>query len=159
MIVIVIVKAEKLMSWLDKHSNLTWEEDGTVKVYGKPLPGSNIIDLVNEAVRQRKHSEPEGWRTFAQTLKESNVPRDYVGNKKRREWMHERDEEEVFGTSRMNIASRIKESAKRKQQPWLSYEEQLKTCFTILRVVRDMREFRLCIERLKRDINASNSMT
>ena len=75
-------------------------------------------DLVKYAVRQRKHLEP------AQTLKESNVPRDYVGNEKRWEWMHERDEEEVFGTPRMNIASRIKESAKRKQQRSLSYEEQ-----------------------------------
>ena len=59
----------------------------------------------------------------------SNVPRDYVGNKKRWDYMHEEaDEEEegeLFGTPRQNIAMGIKESVKKKkQQPWVSFDEQ-----------------------------------
>ena len=27
---------------------MSWDEDGTVKLYGKPIQGSNIIDLVND---------------------------------------------------------------------------------------------------------------
>lgn len=121
-------KAEQILSWLGKNSKLTWEEDGTVKLYGKPIAGSNIVDLINDALRERKKSEPAGWQTFAQTLKESNVPRDYVGNKKRWEYMQgqeEDEDEELFGTPRQNIAMRIKESVKKKkQQPWLSFDEQ-----------------------------------
>ena len=79
-------------------------------------------------MRGRKKSESSGWQTFAQNLKESNVPRDYVGNKKRWDYMHEEDEEEegeLFGTPRQNIAMRIKESVKKKkQQPWVSFDEQ-----------------------------------
>ena len=50
------------------------------------------------------------------------MPRDYVGNKKRWDYMHveEEDEEEgegeLFGTPRQNIAMRIKESVKKKKQ-------------------------------------------
>ena len=51
------------------------------KVYGKPIANSNIVDLINDTVRGRKKSEPSGWQTFAQNLKESNVPRDYVGKR------------------------------------------------------------------------------
>ena len=124
-------KAEQLLSWLEKNSKITWDEEGRVKVYGKPIANSNIVDLINNTVRGRKKSEPSGWQTFAQNLKESNVPRDYVGNKKRWDYMHEEDEEEeeeegeLFGTPRQNIAMRIKESVKKKkQQPWVSFDEQ-----------------------------------
>ena len=81
-------------------------------------------------MRGRKKSEPSGLQTFAQNLKESNVPRDYVGNKKRWDYMHEEEEEEgeegeLFGTPQQNIAMRIKESVKKKkQQPWVSFDEQ-----------------------------------
>ena len=57
------------------------------------------------------------------------MPRDYVGNKKRWDYMHEEDDDEeegeLFGTPRQNIAMRIKESVKKKkQQPWVSFDEQ-----------------------------------
>ena len=29
---------------------MSWEDDGTVKLYGKSIPGSNIIDLVNDVI-------------------------------------------------------------------------------------------------------------
>ena len=124
-------KAEQLLSWLENNSKITWDEEGRVKVYGKPIANSNIVDLINDTLRGRKKSEPSGWQTFAQNLKESNVPRDYVGNKKRWEYMHEEEDEEeeeegeLFETPRQNIAMRIKESVKKKkQQPWVSFDEQ-----------------------------------
>ena len=73
---------------LQDHSNLSWDEDGTVKLYGKPIPGSNIIDLVNAVLRQRNGIDPTGWQPFAEGLRAMNVPQDFVGNKKRWEWMH-----------------------------------------------------------------------
>lgn len=96
-------KAKLLISWLQDHPNLSWDEDGSVKMYGKPIPGSNIVDLVNDVLRQRKGIEPTGWQPFAETLREMNVPQDFVGNKKRWEWMHKRtssphEEDEEFIT-------------------------------------------------------------
>ena len=32
-------KARLLMSILQDHPNLSWDEDGTVKLYGQPIPG------------------------------------------------------------------------------------------------------------------------
>ena len=66
-------KAEQLLSWLEKNSKITWDEEGRVKVYGKIIAISNIVDLINDTVRGRKKSEPSGWQTFAQNLKESNT--------------------------------------------------------------------------------------
>ena len=45
-------KAQLLLSILQDNPNMSWDEDGTVKLYGKPIQGSNIIDLVNDVVRQ-----------------------------------------------------------------------------------------------------------
>ena len=103
-------KTRLLMSMLQDHPNLSWDEDGTVKMYGQPIPGSNIIDLVNDVLRQRKGIEPTGWQPFAEGLKAMNVPQDFVGNTKRWEWMHrskeldlpssspQEEEEDVFKT-------------------------------------------------------------
>ena len=74
-------KARLLMSMLQDHPNLSWDEDGKVKMYGQPIPGSNIIDLVNDVLRQRKGIEPTGWQPFAKRLKAMNVPQDFVGKK------------------------------------------------------------------------------
>ena len=38
-------KAQLLVSLLKNNPNVSWEDDGTVKLYGKSIPGSNIIDL------------------------------------------------------------------------------------------------------------------
>ena len=104
-------KARLLMSMLQDHPNLSWDENSTVKMYGQPIPGSNIIDLVKDALRQRKGIEPTGWQPFAEGLKAMNVPQYFKGNIKRWEWMHrsnelgrpssspqEEEEEDVFKT-------------------------------------------------------------
>ena len=62
-------KAQLLLSILQDNPNMPWDEDGTVKLYGKPIHGCIIIDLVNDVVRQRKGSEPAGWQPFAEGLR------------------------------------------------------------------------------------------
>ena len=44
-------KAEQLLSWLENNSKITWDEEGRVKVYGKPIANSNIVDLINDTLR------------------------------------------------------------------------------------------------------------
>ncbi len=81
-------KAELLLSMLKDHPTMSWDEQGTVKLYGQPIPGSNIIDLVNDVLRNRKGIEPTGWQSFAEGLRELNIPQDVVGNRDRWDWIH-----------------------------------------------------------------------
>ena len=81
-------RAQLLLSILQDNPNMSWDEDGTVKLYGKHIQGSNIIDLVTDVVRQRKGREPTGWQPFADGLREFNIPQDVIGNRERWDWMH-----------------------------------------------------------------------
>ena len=74
-------KAQLLVSLLKNNLNVSWEDDGTVKLYGKSIPGSNIIDSVNDVIRHRKGSEPTGWQAFAKGLRDMNIPQDVIGNR------------------------------------------------------------------------------
>ena len=66
-------KAQLLVSLLKTNPNVSWEDDGTVKLYGKSIPGSNIIYLVNDVIRHRKGSEPTGWQAFAEGLRDMSL--------------------------------------------------------------------------------------
>ena len=58
---------------------MSWDEQATVKLYGQPVPGSDMIDLVNDVLRHRKGIEPTGWQSFAEGLRRFNIPLDIVG--------------------------------------------------------------------------------
>ena len=100
-------KAKLLLQMLEDHPSMSWNEQGNLEVNGKPISGSNIIDLVNDVLRQRKSSPPKGWEHFSRGLKDINVPQEYVGNKQRWSWMQrhtsddsaEEDGDEYFETS------------------------------------------------------------
>ena len=80
-------KAELLLGMIKNDNNLTWDEQGVVSYKGKRIHGSNIIDLINDAVRQRKGVEPRGWKTFSKALHESNIPQEVIGNSSSWKWM------------------------------------------------------------------------
>ena len=67
---------------------MSWEDDCTVKLYGKSIPGSNIMDLVNDVIKHRKGSEPASWQAFAEGLRDMNIPQDVIGNRERWDWIH-----------------------------------------------------------------------
>ena len=76
-------KAELLLGMIKNNNNLTWDEQGVVSYKGKRIHGSNIIDLINDTIRQRKGVEPRGWKTFSKALHESNIPQEVIGNPSR----------------------------------------------------------------------------
>ena len=80
-------KAELLLGMIKNNNNLTWDEQGVVSYKGKRINGSNIIDLINDTIRQRKGVEPRGWETFSKALHESNIPQEVIGNPSRWKWM------------------------------------------------------------------------
>ena len=57
-------KAELLLGMIKNNNNLTWGEQGVVSYKGKRIHGSNIIDLINDAIRQRKVLKPEVGKRF-----------------------------------------------------------------------------------------------
>ena len=73
-------KAELLLGMINDNNNLTWDKQGVVSYKGKRIHGSNIIDLINDAIRQRKGVEPRGWKTFSKALHESNIPQEVIGD-------------------------------------------------------------------------------
>lgn len=76
-------KAGLLLDRLKKTKVLKWNDDGEISYRGKMIPDSNIVDLVTNTMKTRPPKRlgfPIGNDEFAQALKETNIPRDYVQN-------------------------------------------------------------------------------
>lgn len=83
-----IKKGERLLYLLStNHHKIRWDNDGTITVDNKEIPGSNIVDLVNDCLRPLKRSDPIGWEKFAKALKDIKIPQIYIGNKKRLDYI------------------------------------------------------------------------
>lgn len=59
---------------------ITWDREGHVTVDGMLIPNSNIVDLVNDAVRARKNFKASGRAQFIKGLRAVSVPRTFIGN-------------------------------------------------------------------------------
>ena len=84
-------KAHRLLNRLRSTSGVKWNDRGELEFQGRVVPRSNLTDLVNDVLRQRKHAgEPTGWEVFADVLSASNIPQDLVGNPDRWRYMREK---------------------------------------------------------------------
>ena len=58
-------RATALISRLKaKPDMITWDKTGQLKIEGETIPGSNISDLVSDAMRFRKDFNPTGAKEF-----------------------------------------------------------------------------------------------
>ena len=74
-------RAKLLIKKLKDHSDvISWNDNGQLVLEGSIVPNSNIVDLVNDAMRKRKGFNPEHSNTFAKALAKINVPEDYLRN-------------------------------------------------------------------------------
>ena len=75
-------KAKLLLNHI--HSNasdrLSWDKYGVVTINGLKIDESNIIDLINDAMRSRKMERPVGRHHFASLLRSVKIPREFIGN-------------------------------------------------------------------------------
>jgi hypothetical protein len=76
-------QAVKIYDYL-ANSPLTWDTTGAVSVDGTLIPQSNIIDLISDLTRSRKHFIPHGSTQFIQALGRINIPLDLIGNEHHR---------------------------------------------------------------------------
>lgn len=80
---------ELLYDSLNSADIINWDKFGSVSVRGTKIPGSSIIDLISDVVRNRRDSSPEGWEIFAHVLAELNIPQEYILNAKRKQFIHQ----------------------------------------------------------------------
>ena len=74
-------RARQLGKKLKENKDLiTWDDKSQLVYEGKPIPGSNVVDLVNDALRHSKNFNPHGWRLFAKALSDGNIPEGIVRN-------------------------------------------------------------------------------
>ena len=76
-------KAQRLVEKLKADSAVDWNDRGEFVHNGEVVTGSNMVDLVNNVLRKRKHIAPVGWKRFANQLKRLNVSMDLIGNPER----------------------------------------------------------------------------
>lgn len=68
---------------------LHWNEKGELMYENKSIPGSHVVDLVNDILRHRKGFEPVRWSVFARGLARMNVPENLVRNPQRQSTIRE----------------------------------------------------------------------
>jgi hypothetical protein len=77
---IAMRKRARLLLDRVKHK-IGWNEKGEVIVRGRLIPGTHIVDLVNDALRQRKrHPTPSGRTEFAREVREIGFPHEIIQN-------------------------------------------------------------------------------
>lgn len=110
-------RALVLYDSLREASNLiTWNRNGIVTIKGETIPGSSIVDLISDTVRNRVHSNPQGWNQFNNVLIDLNIPRELIGNKRRLEQMRQQflhyQSDASSSTANTVVTSRAKTSSK-----------------------------------------------
>ena len=117
-------KAELLLGMIKNNNNLTWDEQGVVSYKGKRIHGSNIIDLINDTIRQRKGIEPRGWKTFSKALHESNISQEVIGNTSRWKWMQKSHDTSDGEESDRFTPKSVKKSIRKIKTPYMRPEER-----------------------------------
>ena len=81
-------KASLLLEYLKADPNISWDQKDQLIVNSQTVNGSNGVDLINDLLRMRKTVKPpHGWDTLAATLKQSNIPKEVIGNSDRWSWI------------------------------------------------------------------------
>lgn len=83
-------KADRLLDKLKSNRKiLDWNLKGEILHKGIPVPGTHLVDLINDTLRKRKNFIPKGWREFTKGLAELNTPQDLVGNTDRWQYIQQ----------------------------------------------------------------------
>lgn len=80
-------RTEKLLDFFKMDENLSWSANGNVNIDGRIIPGSNIIDIINDLVNNStsaiRKKQPIGMEETVDYLKRINVPESFIANKYR----------------------------------------------------------------------------
>jgi hypothetical protein len=73
-------RAMAIINSIQTSNVLSWDENGHIIYRNKKVKGSNLADLINDALRPRKQERPPGWKEFAKGLTRINIPREIARN-------------------------------------------------------------------------------
>ena len=78
-------KGDALLNHLESLPGVRWDDQLRLIVDDKTVAESNLVDLIDDLVRDRKTAKaPKGWGELARALKRSNVPKALIHNSSRR---------------------------------------------------------------------------
>ena len=99
-------KAVLLMDYVKANPDISWDHKDQLVSGSHTIKGSNGVDLINDLLRVRKTVKPPlGWETLASTLKQSNIPKEVIGNSHRWTWMGRGDDTKLRTPSRKHQRS------------------------------------------------------
>ena len=77
-------RAESVLKRLKNHPNMvSWNKSGEISLEGETIHGSNISDLIRDALKGRQNFNPTGSKDFFKVLSKINMPRDLIRNEAR----------------------------------------------------------------------------
>ena len=82
-------KGLNLLEHLSDLPGVSWDSKQQLVVDDKTITQSNIVDLVNDLVRDRKTKPPKGWDELSNVLTKSNVPKALITNSIRRQSLNQ----------------------------------------------------------------------
>ena len=121
-------KARHLLEGLRETEHLKFNME---KVYidGVLLPGGNIIDLINDATRNRKTvSAPLGHLQFAAALQRAHIPKEFIGND--RVWKNIIGSSNALGSPEVIRSSALSPSHERNKRVFNSSTSSSNTRFS-----------------------------
>lgn len=81
-------RAALLIDEIKNNPNIKVNKTGEISIGNVLIPSSHVIDLIHDFTRQRKTNKPAiGAEALAKVLKEANIPREYIGNMDRLNFM------------------------------------------------------------------------
>lgn len=79
--------AEEIFTILTNSEIIDWDDIGTVRIKGRDIVDSSIIELISDILTNRQTSSPIGWQKFSEVLKELKVPMKYITNTRRKNFI------------------------------------------------------------------------
>jgi hypothetical protein len=77
-------QAARLLSHMKSNPDVSWNAKGELVLKNAAVPKTHVVDLVNDLLRKRTTaSPPTGWMQLADAVKDSNIPRELIGNQDR----------------------------------------------------------------------------
>ena len=77
-------QAARLLTHMKSNPDVSWSTKGELVLKNATVPKTHVVDLVNDLLRKRTTaSPPTGWMQLADALKDSNIPRELIGNQDR----------------------------------------------------------------------------
>jgi hypothetical protein len=109
-------QASRLLSHIKNHPDVSWSSKGELVLKNTTIPKTHAVDLVNDLLRKRTSSSPPaGWKHLAEALKDTNIPRELIGNQDRWKYINDTIEDTH------SFSPPTKHATHQQPSTWLTY--------------------------------------